>query len=584
MEYIVSNIAIPGSAQVSSHLWICGKELIKSENYLYLLDGYIIDYQIKGITEYLNLGIENHYANGAYNIFCFDNRNGQLEIKTDKRATLPLYKYEKDGVFAFSNSPWLLVKHFYDNISICEESLKSMLLYFADCHPTRTLFTNISRVDGATYIRFDTIRNLKETRRYWDFTWQPDTSLDLNSLLEKADADFTFYFRTIKEQNEEGIAGFGCSGGLDSRLIAHYIHKTGIRCQPYVIVDEKPHGILKSVTVKSSRIVAETYGLKVNIVPYRAEWIEQSMILDIRNHPFAYSQAYINPIDDIPDFDYMFVGDPGGLAYMADYILSGDPVKLKKHADFFIGYSRWGMTGIWDIMRKVAGHLNISFDPYRESGWFGLRRSAINRVIDHHVKKDCREELFALVDGFGGENNIEKWMHIYDRIISKYMYSAAYGSMCHTKKSYQLYYPFFYETLASFPLDYFRDKFFLKKMIGFVNPAFLKIPDQNLNLIGGVHGFTDKLCNRIELALRGRGLNFLHLLHEHEYRQFARIIFMRDNPIFYTIVDKKQLFRSGLLESYAGINYLKLKMMTDIFYYREFDNILSKQRYIKCEW
>lgn len=46
MEYIVSNIAVPESVQVSTHLWIRGN-FKKNGDFLYLLDGYVIDYRIK---------------------------------------------------------------------------------------------------------------------------------------------------------------------------------------------------------------------------------------------------------------------------------------------------------------------------------------------------------------------------------------------------------------------------------------------------------------------------------------------------------------------------------------------------------
>lgn len=583
MEYIVSNIAVPESVQVSTHLWIRGN-FKKNGDFLYLLDGYVIDYRIKNVVEYLNLGLENHYANGAYNIFCFDKQNGRLEIKTDKRATLSLYLYEKDGVFAYSNNPWLLVKYFYDSISISVESLKSQLLYFTDYHPTRTLFTNISRVDGATYICYDILRNSIKKHRYWDFTYMPDSNLGIKTFLEKVDSDFTYYFETVKNRNEGQLAGFGCSGGLDSRIIAHYLHKVGIRSRAYVFGDEKPHRFLRSTTAKTSEMVGSSYGFKVDFIPYRAEWITRSLILDIRNDPFVYSQAYINPYDDMPSFDYMFVGDPGGLAYMADYVLTGNSLKLKEHADYFIGYRHWAMTGIPSVLRKAAMHLKIPFNPYSDTGVLGLGRSAITRVIDPRTREVCREELYACIDGFGGENNIEKWVRIHDKITAKYQYSAGYSSVSHTKRSYQLYYPFFYDTIASMPPEYFKDKFFLKKIIEFVNPDLLKIPDQNLNIIGGIHGCIGKFRNRIELAMRGRGLNFLHLLRTPAYRKCAYGVFNRDNPVFYSVVDRKRLFKSGLIECYAGVQYLKLKMLLDIFYYRELDVLLSDRQYEKPEW
>ena len=80
------------------------------------------------------------------------------------------------------------------------------------------------------------------------------------------------------------------------------------------------------------------------------------------------------------------------------------------------------------------------------------------------------------------------------------------------------------------------------------------------------------------------GLNFLHLLRTEAYRKFACEVFNRDNPVFYAVVDKRRLFRSGLLHSYAGVQYLKLKMILDIFYYRELDELLENERYEKTGW
>lgn len=583
MEYIISNIEIPCAIQMSAHLWVKGN-FKTMENYLYLSEGYVVDYHIKNVEEYLKLGLKDHYACGAYNIFCFDRQNNLLEIKTDKRTALSLYLYEKDSSFAFSNNPWLLVKYFYDDVSVSLESFKSQLLYFADYHPTRTLFTNISRVDGATYVSFDAVRNEKKSYRYWDFTYSPDSGVRMESLLEKIDSDFTYYFETVKKQNEGQLAGFGCSGGLDSRIIAHYIHKVGIECQAYVFGNKRPHYLWRSTTAKTSEMIGNSYGFTVDFIPYRAEKIMQSMILDIRNDPFVYSQAYINPYEDMPPVDYVFAGDPGGFAYMAAYVLTNDPLKLKEHANFFIGYRHWAMVGASSALRKAAAHLKVPFDPYSDNGLLGLGRSLINRVIAPEIRKVCQNELIECIDGFGGENNVEKWVRIHDKITAKYQYSSGYDSINQTKRSYQLYYPFFYDTIATIPPEYFRDKFLLKKIIEFINPKLLNIPDQNLNLINGIHGSVGKIRNRVELALRGRGLNFLHLLKTSEYRKFAYQIFNRENPIFYSVVDKKQLLNSGLIECYAGVQYLKLKMLLDIFYYRELDILLSCNQYEKVEW
>ena len=583
MEYLISNVEIPGVRRISSILWVSGN-FIEYGNHLCLLDGYIVDSQIKNVAEYCRMGLEKHYADGAYNIFSYDKMRDRLEIKTDKRTTMSLYVYEKDGVFAYSNNPWLLIRQFYDKISVNTDSLKAQLLYFADYHATRTLFTNISRVDGACYICFDVANNFKKDTCYWAFKYIPDSGTNLNQLLEKVDSDFTSYFKTVREQNPKQIAGFGCSGGLDSRIIAHYIHKTGIECKPYVFGDEKPHYLFRSTTAKMSSMVGDCYGFDVTFIPYRTGWLRQSMILDIRNSPFIYSQAFINPCTEVPDVDYIFAGDPGALGYMADYILSGDVDKLKSHADYFIGIRHWAIAGATSVLRKAAGHLRIPFNLYENEGILGLNHSTIDKVIEEKTRQSCRDELFACIDMFGGDNNVERWMRIHDKVTTKYQYSSGYTSVNHTKRCYLLYYPFYYDTIATIPPKYFKDKFLLKKIIGHINPSLLEIPDQNLNLIYGIPGWTNKLKNRLELAMRGRGLNFLRLLHTSDYKKFAYNIFKRDNPIFYSIVNKEQLFRSGLIQCYAGVHYLKLKMMLDIFFYKEFDQLFETEAYGKPEW
>ena len=583
MEYIVSNVKISEATCISSNLWIRGN-FKEHGSFLYLLDGYIIDHSIKDISEYCHRGLESHYANGAYNIIVFNKDTKKLEIKTDKRTTLPLYVYEKADIFAYSNNPWLLVKQFYNEIAIDINSLKAQLLYFADYHPSRTLFTNISRIGGANYICFDAPRNSKKSNCYWAFTYTPNSTLSTNQLLEQVDSDFTYFFQTIKAQNPDQTAGFGCSGGLDSRIIAHYIHKVGIKCKPYVIGDEKPHHILKSTTAKMSALIGDCYGFNVNFIPYHLSGITQSMILEIRNAPFIYSQAFINPYAEMSDVDYLFAGDPGGLTYMANSVLSGDFFKLKKHADFFIGYRQWAIAGLSSILRKTVVHLKFPFDPTVEQGLLGLHNSLINKVVDNNIRNSCQEELYACIDAYGGNNNIERWIRIHDNITTKYQYSSGYDSINHTKRCFLLYYPFYYDTIATLPLNFFKDKLFLKKIIEHINPTLLNIPDQNLNFIYGTNGWHNRLKNRFELALRGRGLNFLHLLRNPEYKKFALGILNRDNPIFYTVINKQQLLQSGLWQCYAGIQYLKLKMLLDIFYYRELDVLFENKQYEKPEW
>lgn len=583
MEFIVSNCFIRRGKKVAESLFVYG-DFRHIGQYEYIIEGYIVDRTVSSVAEMIARGLDNCTPLGAYNVVLVDPENGTFEVKTDKRAFVPLYIYQSQGKIALSNNPWLLADEFRDDVTLDEASLRAQLVYATDPAPCRTLLKQITRIGVGAYLRYESKTGCFTSRQTYDFKYLPNDRISLEEQLAVADDDFTRYFSTVAAQNPDMTAGFGCSGGLDSRLIAHYTNKVGIKTRPFVVGEKRPNKILESVTAKMSRRIAENYGATVDFIPYRRSWLADSMLLDIRNHPFFFSQAFINPAFDLPEFDYMFVGDPGGYAYLAEAVLSGGYDKLRQHADFYLGMRKDAFKGIADVYRKSAHHLHLSFDPYAESGFGSLSECTIDRVVDAKDLRIAREELYEAIDGFNGTNNVEKWINIHDNITTKYMFSSAYDSMNQTKRCYTVYYPFFYEQLRSFPLNFFKDKFFLKKFLLYINPEFKSIPDQNFNLIFQKQNPFKKALNRAELMLRGRGLQILHLLNTREYHDLCTASFSRENPVFNSMIDFKTLRASGLLKTYAGIQYLKLKMVSDIIYYKEFEALVGLKEFEKVSW
>ena len=77
------------------------------------------------------------------------------------------------------------------------------------------------------------------------------------------------------------------------------------------------------------------------------------------------------------------------------------------------------------------------------------------------------------------------------------------------------------------------------------------------------------------MAIRGRGLNFDYLLKKENYKTFIFTILERDNPLFYGILDKKQLMTSKIFKTRVGMDIIKVKLLLDIVCYNEyhfFDN------------
>ena len=568
MEFIIANIEFPQSKKLKDNIYLQGS-FQENDQVVWCQEGFIIG-------ENSTLLLENSRESlGIYNYISIKKESSRLEVRCDKRNTIPLYYYHNNDRFGLSNNAWLLAQLFSDEIEVDESSLISQLLYHVDIVPGRTLIKNLKRLNAGEELNFEFKDNSLCITSTYDFKYQPKDGIILEEELQLADDCFTQYFNYIKNHNEGRKAGFGCSGGLDSRLIAHYSNKVGMDTEYFVVGEFDKRKPLQSVTSLVSEKVAKVYGHEIKKISYSIEWLEESLLLDIRNHPFFFSQVFLNPIRELPAYDYHISGDPGGVAYLGDAVISGDIDLLKVHTDFYIGLRKDANIGLTDTLRKSLHHLGISMNPYEENGICGLKKSKIDYVLDKKHIIEAREELFDVIESAPGDNSVEKWFYIHDNITTRYMYASAYDSMNRKKPSYFLYYPFFYEQIKHFPTEYLKNKYFLKNLLKYVNSEFSKIPDQNLNLMFQRQGLFSKISNRVELALRGRGLNILGILRSRQYKNLVKDVFSRKNPVFDKYVDIKKLEESKLLSTYAGAQYLKLKMLIDIIYNKEFKSLIE---------
>lgn len=568
MEFIVTNKEFDECKKLSDKIFLYGT-FQESDKHYWTQEGFIINAKSDIPTDISKEII------GIYNYIDVDIVSSILDVKCDIRNVIPIYYYFHNNKFGLSNNPWRLASLFSSEIEVDEKSLISQLVYHVDAVPGRTLIKNLKQLTAGERLKYDFINNDLKIVSNYEFKYQPKKDIILEDELQYADDQFTKYFSYIKEHNSGKIAGFGCSGGLDSRLIAHYSNKVGMDTKYFVVGDFKNDRYIKSVTSLVSQKVAEVYGHDIKKISYSEDWLRESLLLDIRNHPFFFSQVFINPIKELPIYDYHIVGDPGGIAYLGDAVISGNLELLKHHTDFFIGLRKDANIGITDILRKSMHHLGISTNPYQESGICGLRHSKIDYVVGEENIVKARKELFDVIDNAPGNNSIEKWFYIHDNITTRYQYAAGYNSMNRLKPTYFLYYPFFYEQIKHFPAEYLRNKYFLKNLLLYVNPQFANIPDQNLNMMFQKQSAASKLVNRVELALRGRGLQILRMMKSKQYRKFVNNVFARNNPIFNQYIDSKKLYKSNLLFTYAGAQFLKLKMIIDIIYFKEYNSLIE---------
>ena len=110
-----------------------------------------------------------------------------------------------------------------------------------------------------------------------------------------------------------------------------------------------------------------------------------------------------------------------------------------------------------------------------------------------------------------------------------------------------------------------------------------QIPGQNMQYVYDKPHSLLFYFKKMEMALRGRGLSVAYLLKSSDYERIVMPIIQRDNPLFYAIVDKKKFIQSKFWKEYVVMNFVKIKLLLDIFYYKEF-SLLEKDKFEFATW
>lgn len=574
MEFTLANFYVKDFLPLGSKYFYKGDVSLNDGLHVFY-DGYIIGKDREDIASlYLNIEVE-HDEKGLFNIVFFDSKNDLILIKNDKIGKIPLYLYSKGTDFIISNNVWEIMRIIGSPESLDKENLISQIFHASIPHETETLFHNIQRFPNATVAKSYKGGEFS-FRRYYEFVYTPNEKLKIDEEANILNEEFVSLFSYIKKENPNGILGFGNSGGFDSRLIAYYAKEVGLPSIGYVIGQQRPNRILNSTTKFLSDKVAEYFDLSNKWIEYSSENLMDYLLLDIRNDPFFISQLFKNPINDVSFFDYEITGQPGSFPRGIPHtIQKGTKDDLIEHSLNSYSYIRGSLRGMKNTLYKGAKHLNI---PYS----YAYEDSYLSDFISEVKYKKSSERFKTFYNEHGGRCNYEAWERFYERVYVKYDYCGGYESFCRTKKTYFLYYPFFYERMKNWPQSFFVDRGILKEIFK-QNSSFLsELPGQDLQPAGN-QSIIKSLLKKLEMATRGRGLNFDYLLHSKKFKELASEILLRDNPLFDEIIGAKKILKSNLLYSYCGVNLVKLKLMIDIVYFGEYEN-LNREEFRYASW
>lgn len=563
MEYIISNKSFKGAKTVDNEIYY-SKEFEFKRDIIGILDGFFFSDELFSFWD-IYLNIEQEYIQGTYSAVFYNIKKKQLIFKNDQLGKIPTFMYQKGNYFIISNNVWNIVRNIEENIEIDVESVKAQSFFFADPSENRTIFKDVSRISNATIISYNVGTKIIKQKKYYSFTYEPDYSLKISDEAEILDSNFINLFNSIKKQNPDKIMGFGNSGGFDSRLIAQYAKETNMNAIGYVIGNKRPNYILDSTTHLLSKKVSDFFEFENKFVTYNDDDFFNHLVLDIRNNPFSGCQLMINPYEEMSFFDYEITGQTGYFTRGVPEAISDNNISKDNLSNFLfekLSYYKSCQKGFYDKLKKIKAHLNLKYN-------IDFKKSYLNDIyseLELPFFKEMTDEFLRINDG---NSNHEIYENFYELVIGKYDLSGGYESLNRTKKSYFLYYPYFYDRMKFWPPYFFKDRKMLKEIFKLKDSFLTDLPGQDFQPAKDQLKLLS-LAKKIEMAIRGRGLNFDYILSRSKYKMFVNSLIKRDNPLFYSIFDKKQLSQTKIFKTTTGMNILKIKLLLDIVYYKEY--------------
>lgn len=234
--------------------------------------------------------------NGSFNSILFDVTKDCFYIVNSRLGNRSLYYYQNDELIAFAPE----IKAFMALDSFKREADENgvidILNYtFLACG--RTLFKDVKRIDPATVLEIQN-RRMLEPKRYWNYTFSEEIEGDIDAYAKQFYEKGEDILDRQMGQNENFFIAL--SGGMDSRMLAHYCANTSKNVNYYA------HGYLKSEDVIIAREVAEKLSIgqhfsAIDIDPQNYAKLGNWLVWLVDGMTILHSSALMSVIQQYPE-------------------------------------------------------------------------------------------------------------------------------------------------------------------------------------------------------------------------------------------------------------------------------------------
>lgn len=315
MTFVIATSEFPGSNR-EGNIYVKG-DCLKNGNFLIFKKGVIFNRVTDNdlLSSISKDGIEViPRLLGEFILIWYDYNLDILCIGNDKLG--------REAIFYFYDSKRLIISdNFWEIVNIIEpeesdidvQSVKEFVIFNRPLF-YKTIVKNIYFYPPAHIAKYHVSEIKYNMFEYWDFRYLPNFSTTIYDAAEHIDHLLDISLKRIKETyTPNTIYGFGLSGGLDSRLIAHYGRKNNMNLRSFIIGERKPHKLFLSRDHSNARKLASIYNIQHTEIDYNHTNFYDKIYYEIKYAPMNNARLFQTISEyELPDFDVLLTGMNGG--------------------------------------------------------------------------------------------------------------------------------------------------------------------------------------------------------------------------------------------------------------------------------
>jgi len=312
MTFTISNREIENSQKIDD-IYIVGDFIEKDSNFL-LFEGDLYpenNYSKEDLLEKLIKEEEEEVIKNLKGYFCgvfYNSADRKLLFFNDKLGIYDMFYYRNDAGQLIVSDRFINIIKVLD-LNFEDIDVQALVEFLIFEYPLfgKTFIRNVRNLPMASIYRYDCETNCLNTKSYGDYEFKVNSELNFEQSIEKFDQLFDKAMRRIKGMfPNDTVFGLGLSGGMDSRLIAHYAKKNNMKLEPFIIGDPKSDAYFISQKIaKALELNLHELGYDRDFIRYAEESIQFNPMMSI-----LYCWYY-SVYDRLPRFDILLTGFHG---------------------------------------------------------------------------------------------------------------------------------------------------------------------------------------------------------------------------------------------------------------------------------